>query len=468
MRKVEIKNKISPVIIIIFFFSIPNISFSDQVFLSNGDRLSGDLINLVEGKLIWHSNIFGRVEFPLDNIGGLETAEYVLVTFSNQDQVKGKFKVTRSGEVKLETERFGRIDIPSFAEILSIRTTSPSFPQNEDLPFQQSTNVVNALGKDEVTLTTGDQLLGEITELEGENLIINTKFAGKLSVEKSDISQINTKNPVTVIFQDGEYITGNILSLKENQFELHSKKLNKTKPFILSEVTSIVTGDPREKVLEERRVKFSGRMDIGLSRSSGNSDNENYSANGEFRARTPENRFTFRGEKILEKSEGDKTEDKTFGSMKYDHFFGQKWFLFGSASFEEDEIELLNLRTALSGGLGYQFFERDDLFLSVETGPAYVNEDFDEDDDNDSVSMRWGIDYEYDIFSWASIFHFQDGLFGLETSEDIVIRTRSGVRFPLGNGFNATAAANIDWDKSPAESADTTDKEYIFSLGYEF
>lgn len=468
MPKAKIKNKISHIVIIILSFSIAEFSFSDQVYLSNGDKLTGNLINLEQDKMFWYSDIIGEINFPVKDIQGLQTIEDVLVTFSNEDKVNGRFNVNRSGDITLETERFGSINIPSFDEILSVRTISGSNTQNNAVTIKQSPSLYNTLAEDEVILASGARLLGEFIELQEQNLLINTKFAGELSLKKSDISQIYTKKPVTVIFQGGEYITGKISSLKSNQLELHSKKLDKTKPFILSEVTSIVTGDPREKVLKERRVRFSGRMDVGLSRSSGNSDNENYSAKGEFRARTPENRFTVRGEKILEKSEGDKTEDKTFGSMKYDHFFGEKWFLFGSASFEEDEIELLNLRTALSAGLGYQFFERDDLFLSVEAGPAYVNEDFDEDDDNDSMSMRWGIDYEYDILSWASIFHFQDGLFGLETSEDIVIRTRSGVRFPLGNGFSATAAASIDWDKSPAEGADTTDKEYIFSLGYEF
>ena len=194
-----------------------------------------------------------------------------------------------------------------------------------------------------------------------------------------------------------------------------------------------------------------------MSRTSGNSDDESYVGSGELRARTAANRVTLRGEKNFERSDGEKTEDETLVRLNTIIFSRINGLCFVSTSFEEDEIELLNLRTAVAAGVGYQFFEREELFLSVEAGPAYVNEDFEEDDDEESLSIRWGIDYEHDVLSWASIFHYQDGLLGLEDSDDIVIRTRNGLRFPLGDYFNATLQANFDWDKSPADGAATTD-----------
>tara|TARA_R110002049_G_scaffold252263_1_gene426748 strand:- start:49045 stop:49866 length:822 start_codon:yes stop_codon:yes gene_type:complete len=273
---------------------------------------------------------------------------------------------------------------------------------------------------------------------------------------------------VTVIFDDDEYITGKISRSDNNQLQVDSQRAGESEEFELAEVREVVRGDPVDAVREEQKVKLSGDFDIGLSTSSGNSNDDSYIGAAELRARSPLNRYMIRVERAFEKSDGDKTKDETFGSLQYDHFLSEKWYLFNSASFQEDEIELLNLRTALSAGIGHQFFERDDLMLSAELGPSYVNEDFDDEADNDYLAARWAVNYEHDVFDWVSIFHHQEGLFGLETSDDLVIRTRNGMKFPLGNGFNAKAQANLDWDKSPAEGAASTDKEYIFTLGYDF
>jgi putative salt-induced outer membrane protein YdiY len=59
-------------------------------------------------------------------------------------------------------------------------------------------------------------------------------------------------------------------------------------------------------------------------------------------------------------------------------------------------------------------------------------------------------------------------LFSLENTEDINLRSQSGFEFPLNKFINAKLQANIDWNRTPAEDAATTDKEYLFTLGYKF
>ena len=60
-------------------------------------------------------------------------------------------------------------------------------------------------------------------------------------------------------------------------------------------------------------------------------------------ARTLKNRYTLEASKTIEKNDGDKTQDETFGSLQLDHFISEKWYALASASFEEDLEELLNL-----------------------------------------------------------------------------------------------------------------------------
>ncbi len=209
-------------------------------------------------------------------------------------------------------------------------------------------------------------------------------------------------------------------------------------------------------------------MDIGLSRSSGNEDDEDYQEKLLAQARTLRNRYTLEVAKAIEKNDGDKTQDETFGSFQIDHFIGQKWYGFGSVSFEEDFEELLNLRSTYSLGSGHQFFDNDDLSMNGEIGFAYVDEGFEGDADNHYTGGRWAFDYDQKLYSWISAFHKHEGFFSLENSDDINIRSNTGFKFPFNDHINAKLQANIDWNKSPAQRTATTDKEYLFTLGYEF
>ena len=72
------------------------------------------------------------------------------------------------------------------------------------------------------------------------------------------------------------------------------------------------------------------------------------------------------------------------------------------------------------------------------------------------------------LFSWLGTFHNHEGFFSLENSEDINVRSSTGFKFLLNDYINAKLQANVDWNRSPAEGTTGTDKEYIFTLGYEF
>jgi hypothetical protein len=54
-----------------------------------------------------------------------------------------------------------------------------------------------------------------------------------------------------------------------------------------------------------------------------------------------------------------------------------------------------------------------------------------------------------------------------DKEDDRFARVRTGLRFPLGWGFNLTTQYNLDWDSDPPEEIDDTDQKFVFTLGYE-
>lgn len=321
---------------------------------------------------------------------------------------------------------------------------------------------------DEIYLYSGDLLHGQVTQITGEYIVIDTVFAKQLKIKHVLISKIMTESEVDILFMNGKRVVAKLH--KHDDDAIYYQAGNQTHVLNLSEIANIEDDVLLAKQVEVDKVNYSGSIDIGLSKSSGNEDEDDYHGELMLQARTLKNRFTLHAAKTIEKNDGDKTQDETFGSIQYDRFLNEKWYAFTSASFEEDLEELLNIRSTYSLGSGYQFYEQESLKLKAEIGLAYVDEDFDDEDDEDNsyTGGRWAIDYEHGWFDWIGFYHHNEGFFSLENSDDINIRSRSGFKFPLNDYLNAKLEAKVDWNRSPAQGATGTDKEYLFTLGYEF
>ena len=100
-------------------------------------------------------------------------------------------------------------------------------------------------------------------------------------------------------------------------------------------------------------------------------------------------------------------------------------------------------------------------------GLAYVNNDYDVAEDNSYPAGSWSINFDW--FLWKDkiqFFHFDDGFISLEDTDDIIIRTRTGFRFPLAENFNTTIQYNLDWNRNPSPGKKSTDEMFVLSLGY--
>jgi putative salt-induced outer membrane protein YdiY/preprotein translocase subunit YajC len=448
------------VFLLLVSFFVANNGFADEVRLKNGDRLSGE-IQRVDGETVAIATSYaGEIRVPRDAVVAIGTDASVVVVFQNGDSVTGRLSPSGSDSLELATERFGRVGPFRLSDLQSVARSRR----------QAAIKVPSAAAPretDEVLLNDGDRILGTVKEISAKHVIIATAYAGEIRLPRENVASIATHQPVTVIFQNDDYLTGRFSSAPEGALRLDSGSRGVSREFQLAEVKEAYRGNPQQIVRSREAVKLSGRVNLGLDIDSGNSDNESYHLDGQIRARTPKNRYTLTGEFDKKRSGGKKSEEKMLGSLKYDHFLTKQWFLFNSATFEHDEFKDLNLRTSLGAGVGYQFFERNDLSLSVEGGLSYVNENFEIAADQDYPGGRWAVDYEQDIFSWTRLFHFHEGLLGTDI-QNLKIRSRTGLRFPLGPRFRATGQLNLDWDNSPPKGSTGTDRKYLFTLGYEW
>lgn len=315
---------------------------------------------------------------------------------------------------------------------------------------------------DEVHLKNGDKITGEVLNMKDGKATIKTSYAGEVGVKWSEIADMKTEKEISVLLSDDTLIKGSPKGFEQDKMIIKTSKVVEPVTFAMADVKSI--NPPKEPPL-----KIKSRANVGITITSGNTEKDATHLDGEFSARTEKNRYTAGGEFNRAEDSGTKSESNSLGYLKYDHFISKKWFAYINALFENDKFKDLSLRSVLGVGTGYQVWETKITNLSLEAGINYVREDFTVAEDDSYSSGRWAINYDRYFYNKAfQFFHFHEAFISIEDTDDLFIKSRTGIRVPLLEHFNATLQYNLNWDRSPSPGREKTDKVLMFTLGYQF
>jgi len=316
---------------------------------------------------------------------------------------------------------------------------------------------------DDVFLKNGNRLSGTIVSMSEGKLVLETDFAGRLTIDWNHVEQLATDAPLTLVLADGSIIRGIPTSGKTpGRIKLAASSPADPAPVELARVTAINPPD-------EQPIKLNGLINVGFNKASGNTDLKNAHIDAELLARTVSHRVTLGGAYNRASEDNRKTEDNAMGHLKHDYFLTQSFYLYLNGFAERDRFKNLSLRTTIGPGLGYQFFEGELMNLSVETGPSYVYTNYDGAGRDESLSGRWGV--KFDRFFFEKLFQYyfsNEGYVSASDTSDVFMFTRTGLRFPIRGGLSLNAGFEWDWDNTPAEDADKSDYRYILSVGYGF
>jgi len=86
-------------------------TFADRIWLENGDRISGEIARLADGKLTLHTPYAGDLTLEWKEIQSLETDKEIGVIAANGDRITGRFSRGENGEMALQSSLLGNIAI---------------------------------------------------------------------------------------------------------------------------------------------------------------------------------------------------------------------------------------------------------------------------------------------------------------------------------------------------------------------
>lgn len=319
---------------------------------------------------------------------------------------------------------------------------------------------------DEVRMKNGDVIKGTVVKKETDKLIFRTSYAGDLQIQWSEVENLVSENPVYVVLSDGSKMKGPLLETEPGNAKVELKRTEEEQQESDFDLMKTRYINPTPDLTGEG-IRWSGNINAGGTITRGNTDTKQLRFDAETIARTLDNRFTVGGIFNRAQSNGDDYQFNSRGYGKYDRFLSKQWYLYANTTLENDRFRDLRLRSTFGGGSGYQVFETPNLNLSFEGGLNYIKEDYYMAADDEYPGLRWATKYDQLFFTGSTrFFHEHEVLVGLKETNQTLVFSKTGLRFPLVFNFNATAQFNYNWDSTPALNRKKADSTLLFTLGY--
>jgi hypothetical protein len=288
---------------------------------------------------------------------------------------------------------------------------------------------------DEVRLANGDRITGEVKARSGDRLVVQTEYAGELSIRLSEVHSI---------------------SLLDRQGRLHE--------IAPHEVAGL---DPKP-YKSHGGVAYAARALVSAAYSRGNVDSDQVHVEGDFTARAREYRYNLTG-RADRRSAAVEENTAWLAGASYDRFLDERQFAYVRGSLEHDRAKDVDQRLAAGVGYGLQLLETPAANVSVRGGLDYVAVERLAGPQERYPALGWGVKASY--APWGprlELFHEQEGFWNLEDTDVVILRSKTGLRLPLIERLNATAQLNLDWEREPVPGRVSTDSTLLLGVDYAF
>jgi putative salt-induced outer membrane protein YdiY len=241
----------------------------------------------------------------------------------------------------------------------------------------------SALFADQVVLKNGDRLTGTITKSDDKVLLIKTEFAGDVTVQWPAIQEVSSTQPLHVALANGKTLAGPVTTTDGNLAvtTAASGTVNVAKGDVTA-LRSDAEQTAYEKSLHPGLLQgWAGGANVGFAFTAGNSETENLALAFTADRKTRTDDISLYANSVYSKNNApgavpSTTANAIQAGARYSRNFTPRLFGYGSADFQTDALQQLNLRSILGGGLGFHAIKTDRTTLDFLVGPNYTRENY--------------------------------------------------------------------------------------------
>lgn len=235
---------------------------------------------------------------------------------------------------------------------------------------------------DQVVLSNGDRLTGTITKSDGKTLVIKTDLAGEITIQWTAVQSLTSATPLHVVTA-AKTVVGPVTT-SDGSLAVSTTPGGPVE-VPRAEVTALRNDQAQaayEKSLHPSLLQgWVGGANIGFALTGGNSETKNLAIAFTADRKTSHDEIALYTNTIYATNDAagavpSVTANATQGGARYDRNLTKLVFAFGSADFQTDALQNLNLRSVLGGGLGLHAINTSRTTLDFLGGVNYTKESY--------------------------------------------------------------------------------------------
>jgi putative salt-induced outer membrane protein YdiY len=322
---------------------------------------------------------------------------------------------------------------------------------------------------DEVVLKNGNRLTGTILKLDDQKLQLKTDFADVINIKWAAVNSFTADQPIVAQTPTQKLnVTG--MTRKGDDLEVATAG---AAPVVFPASSLSSLRSPTEQAAWEAAQHpgffegWAGGVNFGLGLARGNSSNTNILTGVALARATTTDKLTVKFSSVYSKD--NKTDTITasdiLGGIRYDHNITKKWFAYVSDDAESNDLQKLDLRNILGGGLGYHAINNKNTILDLLGGVAWTHESYGTGLTNSIFSPSAGEDLTHK-FSARTVFHESLFIYPYVTGDqvgDFRLAADAGLATKINRWLAWTTTFSDRYVTNPLPGTDGND--LIFSTG---
>ena len=236
--------------------------------------------------------------------------------------------------------------------------------------------------------------------------------------------------------------------------------------------TDLASAQAAQAAAEERAIRtaglfdnWSGRGELGAFNSTGNSSNTGVTASLGLTREGINWRHKLRGRADFQRSNGITTREQFLAAYEPNLILSDRLFAFALAQYERDRFQGFSARYSVSGGLGYEVIDTENMSLSVQAGPAYRRTERTNGITDTNLAGLASADFDWQMSENIAL--TQDASAFIQSGSSTYI-SDTGLQAGIADNVKVRLSYTVEHDTDPPLGAESTDTLSRITIIYDF
>ncbi|MBL7132350.1 MAG: DUF481 domain-containing protein [Candidatus Omnitrophica bacterium] len=268
--------------------------------------------------------------------------------------------------------------------------------------------------------------------------------------------------------KNGDRVSGEIIGQSDENISVETDSMGTI--LIKRDFVDYIDSVDKETLAEAEEKLWQREISLGYNKSSGNTQNNQFSLRFYANRKTDHDEFTIKADNFYSSSNKKMDTQKWYGMGRYAFsFWKNKWYNFYKIEGSHDRFANIDYRIVSATGMGYWFSDQPDWKAMVEVGVGLEHTNFrDTTKDSNEMILVPGAFFEKKLFAGSRI--SQDLVLYpyLEDMGKYRLYSETSLVNPINDKLSLQLSLIADYNSTPPKDTKKRDMRLISSLTYAF